>query len=762
MAKEKKVGLYLWEGNFPPAMTNEENLRLIKEYKQYGDKEIRNKIVLGNMRLISHIVSKYTNYALCCESSAYPHMEDLYQQAIFACVKAIERFNTDYTFTFATYLVRGIKNEIGMMYRSATNKGKKEVQVVSLHDATIKNSRHQDDEGMNVEEAVEDETTLPEHADNKLELNYIREKVASLLPKRERDMFYDYYEKKQTLETIAKKYNLSRSYMTRLVEKTRETINRIYLNGPSEEDLLFKGVDQSFISTFKKSNAIVKKHGRTFLVECFMPTLEKKDQKVFERFINCYYSQNMKDLAEGSGLSANHYGLVLDEILEKLDKEAPVLKEEYLKTKRPKKLSYKIQQEINRTNRLIENYGGKSFLAKYFMPTLSGREKKMFEERFLCYYGQPQTEMSKKIGIAQNNFSRMYSVILDKLEKADFETIVDVIDNADQYKTEVKNLIPEKVDKIKERMAIVKQYGGIVKLEEYFMPILSASQKKIFENLYLRPKHDSLLTASKDLDMLSGAIINGEKLILEKLKSTNIEELINIRKQAENELKLDNSQTKEKSMNRKFVEKNGGEEYLREVFLPMLEIKSHKIIFTKYILEGKSTREVLEELKLPRKGINYLRKTANLVKLKLRNYKACHEDFEKEVKDFYMKKKFEKAHPENFEEIAYGKKEEDFAPIEEKKELSIKDIGQEADYKVRKEFVENYLSKFGTKKELVRNFLPTIKKIVDQQVFLGSFLECHLDEVVMKKYQLTKDELASAKNNLLYNLKQYKSKKIEK
>lgn len=762
MAKEKKIGLYVWEGKFPPAMTNEENLKLIKEYKMYGDKSIRDKIILGNMRFISHVVSKYTNYAINCESPAYPHMEDLYQQAVFACAKAIERFNVDYTFTFATYLARGIKNEIGMLYRSATTRGKKGTQTVSLQDATIKSTRNSDDDGMTVEEAVEDPSADPVHADNQLEINYIKEKVTSYLPKRERDMFFDYYDKKQTLETIAKKYNLSRSYITRLIEKTREKINRIYLEGPSEDDIEFKGVNHTYCATFDRSRAIVKKHGKNFLVECFLPTLEKKEQKVFERFVNCYYSQRVEDLAEGTGITANAYRITLEKILEKLNKEAPALKEEYLKTKKPKRLSQKVQQDVNRTKRLLESYGGKPFLAKYFMPTLAEKEKKLFEERFLLYEGQSQTDISKKIGIAQNNFQRLYNLVLGKLKKADFETIVDVVDNANQYNTKIKNLIPEKIDKIKERMEIVKKYGGVVKLQEYFLPILTENQKKVFEGLYLRPKYDSLQSMAQGLKTNPANIFSDEKVILEKLKSTNIAELEKIRKRAEMELKLDVQEVSEKKSKEKTIASHGGESFLREVFLPTLEIKSHKIIFTKYILEGKSTREVLEELKLPRKGINYLRETANLIKVKLRNFKATHENFEQAVKDFYTKKEFEKAHTENFEEIAFGKKDEDFVPKKEMVELNLSNFGQEPDYKRRKEFVDGYLSKFGSRKDLVRKFLPSLKKVAEQQVFLGSFVECHLDEVVMKRYGFTNEEMKNVRKSLISHLKSFQNTKNQK
>ena len=321
--------------------------------------------------------------------------------------------------------------------------------------------------------------------------------------------------------------------------------------------------------------------------------------------------------------------------------------------------------------------------------------------------------------------------------------------------------------KVKERIEVVKKNGGLAKLMKYFYPILPKDQRLVLECLYLRPRYDGILAMSQDKKIPSAQLYKAEKVMLAKLESTDFEELKSIRARAELELELDRnaavvSSKFQKQKMKSFVDKFGGERYLREVFMPTMEINSHKIIFEGKILSGKSDREILEELKLPSHARHYIYKTRDLVKKKLKDFKEGNPNFEQDVKDFYTTKEFERLHPENFEEVAF-KVEQKEETIEERKELDVFNFGREKDASRRREFVEKYLAQFGNKKEVVRKFMPTLKRIVSQQIFLASFLEAKMDEVVRKELGLSPLEFRNEKKSIVNELEKFaKTKKSKK
>ena len=107
--------------HFPPTLSAEEergNFMLMKS----GDITARERLILHNLRLVSHIVRKY--YA------ANKNQEDLVSIGTIGLVKAVDTYNVDNGTRFATYAAKCIQNEILMSFRAE----KKHASDISINE----------------------------------------------------------------------------------------------------------------------------------------------------------------------------------------------------------------------------------------------------------------------------------------------------------------------------------------------------------------------------------------------------------------------------------------------------------------------------------------------------------------------------------------------------------------------------------------------------------------------------------------------------
>ena len=84
-------------------LTNEEQKELFIKF-QNGDKQAKDKIVEGNLRLVLSILKRYNNQKY--------NMDDLFQIGCVGLVKAIDNFDMNYNVMFSTYAVPLILGEI--------------------------------------------------------------------------------------------------------------------------------------------------------------------------------------------------------------------------------------------------------------------------------------------------------------------------------------------------------------------------------------------------------------------------------------------------------------------------------------------------------------------------------------------------------------------------------------------------------------------------------------------------------------------------
>ena len=96
------------KSSFPKPLSKEEEERYLERVAK-GDKEARDILVKHNMRLVAHIVKKYSGAA---------ETDDLISVGSIGLIKAIGSYKAGKGTTLATYTARCIENEILMLIRA--------------------------------------------------------------------------------------------------------------------------------------------------------------------------------------------------------------------------------------------------------------------------------------------------------------------------------------------------------------------------------------------------------------------------------------------------------------------------------------------------------------------------------------------------------------------------------------------------------------------------------------------------------------------
>lgn len=201
--------------SFPSPLTKEEEQKYLEEYKN-GSTEAKNILIERNLRLVAYIVKKYTNYQ--------KDSEDLISIGTIGLIKAITTFKNDKGAKLVTYSARCIENEILMYIRSSKKYSKdiyfqdtvgvdKDGNEVTLQDKIADNSVN-----------VDDEVCL------KLQIKGLYEKIKKVLKAREREIIelrYGLIDGEEfTQIDIAKKFGISRSYVSRIEKKALEKLSK--------------------------------------------------------------------------------------------------------------------------------------------------------------------------------------------------------------------------------------------------------------------------------------------------------------------------------------------------------------------------------------------------------------------------------------------------------------------------------------------------------------------------------------------------------
>jgi RNA polymerase sporulation-specific sigma factor len=197
---------YLNNQVFPQPLDAEDEKACLMELQQ-GNSEARNRLIEHNLRLVAHVVRKY-------ETSG-EDMEDLISIGTIGLIKAIKTYNNERGVKLATYAARCIDNEVLMHLRNI----KKVKQEVSIYDPI-----GYDKEGNEISliDILTIDNEIIEIVEVKMQEEKIRDKLDTL-SKRERqviEMRYGIFSGlKETQRDIAKKLNISRSYVSRIEKR---------------------------------------------------------------------------------------------------------------------------------------------------------------------------------------------------------------------------------------------------------------------------------------------------------------------------------------------------------------------------------------------------------------------------------------------------------------------------------------------------------------------------------------------------------------
>lgn len=197
---------------FPPPLSGDEEKEAFRLARE-GDEKAREKLILHNLRLVSHIVRKYYGAAR--------NPEDLVSIGTVGLVKAVDTFRVENGARFATYAAKCIQNEILMHFRSQKKLGC-EVSLGETIDMDRDGNPLTYIDVICAEEDVAEETLRKVMTDRMLGL------VDTLLTPRERQIVILRYGlggvEPQAQREVAQSLGISRSYVSRIEKGALEKL----------------------------------------------------------------------------------------------------------------------------------------------------------------------------------------------------------------------------------------------------------------------------------------------------------------------------------------------------------------------------------------------------------------------------------------------------------------------------------------------------------------------------------------------------------
>ena len=203
--------------SFPQPLSTQEEEQMLQRMRE-GDSSCRNRLIEHNLRLVAHVVKKYsnTNY----------EMDDLISIGTIGLIKAIDSFNQEKGIRLATYASRCIENELLMLMRSS----KKQSKEVSLSEPIGSDKEGNTIQLMDV--CVAEEIDVVEQMETERNLKILREYIDKVLTEREREIIMLRYGlwgiREVTQREIADRLNISRSYVSRIEKKALKKLKAAY------------------------------------------------------------------------------------------------------------------------------------------------------------------------------------------------------------------------------------------------------------------------------------------------------------------------------------------------------------------------------------------------------------------------------------------------------------------------------------------------------------------------------------------------------
>jgi RNA polymerase sporulation-specific sigma factor len=194
--------------SFPKPLSTTEEKSYLLQYKN-GSQEARSILIERNLRLVAHIVKKY--------SAPDKEIDDLISIGTIGLIKAIDTFDTDKGIRLATYASRCIDNELLMMLRS----GKKQSKEVYLYEPIGADKEGNEINLLDIIESVDED--IVDTLETRENIVKLKKFVQKLLTDREKEIIILRYGleggEEVTQREIAVRLGISRSYVSRIEKK---------------------------------------------------------------------------------------------------------------------------------------------------------------------------------------------------------------------------------------------------------------------------------------------------------------------------------------------------------------------------------------------------------------------------------------------------------------------------------------------------------------------------------------------------------------
>ena len=199
-----------------PQPLNEEEEKYYLELLKGGDLLAKGILVERNLRLVAHIVKKFS----------YPgkDVEDLISIGTVGLIKGIDSFDASKGVRLATYVSRCIENEILMLIRS----NKKIKDEISLHNPVGTNKEGKEISLIDVLESGED--SIDDIVERKIQIKLLYNKIDIVLNDREKTVIQMRYGlldgNPRTQREISLILGISRSYVSRIEQKVLQKLKK--------------------------------------------------------------------------------------------------------------------------------------------------------------------------------------------------------------------------------------------------------------------------------------------------------------------------------------------------------------------------------------------------------------------------------------------------------------------------------------------------------------------------------------------------------
>ena len=211
-------------GAFPKPLSAKDEKECFQKMSE-GDEAARTKLIEHNLRLVAHIVKKYYSNS--------NEQEDLISIGTIGLIKAVSTFDYTKGTRFATYGSKCVENEILMHFRTLKK---------SAGDIYFDEPIDTDKVGnqLTLMDIISEDIEIIDKIDISIKSGQLYSFLPKCLDEREREIItlrYGLYgETPLTQREIAKKFGISRSYVSRIEKKALEKLKECFENNYSIEN----------------------------------------------------------------------------------------------------------------------------------------------------------------------------------------------------------------------------------------------------------------------------------------------------------------------------------------------------------------------------------------------------------------------------------------------------------------------------------------------------------------------------------------------